>query len=148
DAAAKLDLTKVVESGSAPKISIAAPAAGPVSSDRLELEAQISDQGGGVGKVEWRVNGVTLAVDQRGAPGTSKQTLPLGPGDNRIEVVAYNARGLISSTPAVINVVHEAAPAPAASARLFVLAVGVNDYRDSRLRLVFAVPDAQGLADG
>jgi uncharacterized caspase-like protein len=36
---------------------------------------------------------------------------------------------------------------PTASPKLYVLAVGVNDYWDSRLRLTYAVPDAKVMSD-
>jgi WD40 repeat protein len=155
DAAAKLDLTTAMASGAAPNVAIVAPPASggvadvaKISSDRIEVEASITDQGGGVGRVEWRVNGVTLAVDARGSPGAMKQTLTVGPGDNRIEVVAYNAKGLIASNPVAVTVQREGKPLLTAAARLHVLAIGVNDYHDGRLRLVFAVPDAKALGDG
>src|SRR5262249_53084942 len=109
DAAAKLDLAKVVASGAAPRVLISSPNSGAsVDGDRVEVGVTISDQGGGIGKVEWRVNGTTLGLEERGlerlgaALGTvvTRKTLWLEPGDNRIEVVAYNAKGLIASEPA------------------------------------------------
>jgi uncharacterized caspase-like protein len=62
-------------------------------------------------------------------------------------VVAYNGQGLIASEPVsvVIKSVQEAATG---APRLYVLAVGVNDYWDSALRLNFATPDAKALSDG
>jgi Caspase domain len=76
-----------------------------------------------------------------------KRTLSLEPGDNRIEVVAYNAKGLIASEPAQMTVKWDGSKV-ATPPKLYVLAVGVNDYYDSRLRLAYAVPDATALADG
>src|SRR6185437_5351913 len=105
---------------------------------------------------EWRVSGVTMGLESRGldrleaAPGgdagngrteTVKRTLSLEPGDNKIEVLAYNAKGLIASEPAEATVKWDGAKT-AARPKLYVLAVGVNDYYDSRLHLAYAVPDA------
>jgi len=61
-------------------------------------------------------------------------------------VLAYNEAGLIASEPAeiMINSVQQTTTAP----RLYVLAVGVNDYWDNALHLSFAAPDAQTLSDG
>jgi WD40 repeat protein len=161
-AAAQLDLDKVMASGMAPKVTITSPASGSSSeTDEVSAEATIADQGGGVGKVEWRVNGVTLGLETRGldriegandAGGagriqTVKRKLSLEPGENRIEVVAYNAKGLIASEPAQISVKWDGAKT-ASPPKLYVLAVGVNDYYDSRLHLAYAVPDATALADG
>ncbi|MGE0285357.1 MAG: caspase family protein [Bradyrhizobium sp.] len=162
-AAAVLDLDRVMASGAAPKVAITSPASGSSSpTDEVAVEATIADQSGGIGKVEWRINGVTLGLESRGlervdAPAagappsrrteTVKRTLSLEPGDNRIEVVAYNAKGLIASEPAQVSVKWDGAKT-ATPPKLYVLAVGVNDYYDSRLRLTYAVPDATALAEG
>jgi WD40 repeat protein len=151
-AAAQLDLDKVMSSGMAPRVAITSPASGSSSStDEVAVEATIADQGGGTGKVEWRVNGVTLGLESRGLDRvgqvhTVKRTLALEPGDNRIEIVAYNAKGLIASEPAQITIKWDGAKT-ASPPKLYVLAVGVNDYYDSRLHLAYAVPDATALAD-
>lgn len=155
-AAARLDLVKVFASGAPPKVTITSPTAETSSSatDEVIVEAILADQGGGVGKVEWRVNGVTLGVETRGwsridggKSQTVKRTLALERGDNRIEVLAYNSKDLIASDPAAV-VVKWDGERTASPPKLFVLAVGVNDYYDSRLRLSYAVPDAMALAEG
>jgi uncharacterized caspase-like protein len=69
----------------------------------------------------------------------------LDAGDNVIEVLAYNVKGLVTSQPATITV-KATGPVAVAKPRLFVLAVGVNDYYDGRLKLNFAVPDARSVA--
>lgn len=158
-AAAKLDLAKVMASGFSPKVAIGSPTSGSsVATDEVEVEASIADRGGGIGKVEWRINGVTLGVETRGlqridgsgAPGGRtekvKRTLALEPGDNRIEVVAYNAKNLIASEAAHVIVKWDG-ERTATPPKLHVLAVAVNDYWDSRLKLSYAVPDATALAD-
>lgn len=155
-AAAQLDLDKVMASGVPPRVAITLPASGTsFSVNQVEVHATISDQGGGVGKVEWRVNDVTLGIEERGIRRTDQsaansikmsRTLGLMPGENKITVLAYNAAGLIASVPAEITIssVQKAAAKP----RLYVLAVGVNDYWDSALRLNFAAPDAKTIGDG
>ena len=92
-------------------------------------------------------------IEQPASPASGSQqrtlkfsrSLPLEPGENRLTVVAYNAAGLIASNPAEITVKREGAP-PAARPRLYVLAVGVNEYMDGRLHLNFAVSDAKAIA--
>jgi WD40 repeat protein len=162
EAAAKLDLNKVFASGAPPRVSIVTPS-GNVGSDEVAVEASIAEQnGGGIGRIEWRVNGITLGVDSRGlerlpknsgsSPSASrppvvvKRTLALEPGENRIEVVAYNGRDLIASDPAQV-VLKWDGEKNATPPQLYVLSVGVNDYYDSRLRLSYAVPDAKALGD-
>jgi len=154
----------VMASGQAPKVTIVAPASGVSSStDEAEVEALIADQGGGIGRIEWRVNGVTLGVEARGikplAPGVAgdgsasaarqavKRKLGLERGDNRIEVIAYNSKNLIASDAVGVTVQWDGEKT-AAPPRLYVLSVGVNDYYDSRLHLAYAVPDAVALAEG
>jgi uncharacterized caspase-like protein/WD40 repeat protein len=156
EAAVKLDLSKVLASGPAPKVTIVSPSAATAASgEDITVEASVTDQGGGVGKIEWRVNGVTLGVEERGlsrveasgnAPAAIKKTLTLTEGENRIEIVAYNGQDLIASTPAEITVTWDGETG-AAPPKLYVLTVGVNDYWDSRLKLNYAVPDAKALAD-
>ena len=162
DAAAKLDLTKVMASGPAPNVKIVSPRTGASQrSDDVLVEAEIVDTAGGIGKVEWRVNGLTLGVEERGlarAESSSSNTsapsrpplkitrsLALEAGDNVIEVVAYNAKNLIASLPARITVKWDGASF-ATAPKLHVLAVGINDYWDSRLKLSFAVPDVKAIS--
>jgi WD40 repeat protein len=157
-AAAKLDLDKVVDSGNAPKVAITSPADGSaaVAGGEVNVEATVTEQGGGVGRIEWRLNGQPVGIDTRGfqrvqdnaaAGATAKisQKIVLDAGDNIVEVVAYNTRGLVASQPAKITIKATGTVA-VTKPRLFVLAVGVNDYYDSRLKLNFAVPDAQAMA--
>jgi uncharacterized caspase-like protein/WD40 repeat protein len=152
DAAAKLDLDKVLASGGAPKVSLVAPRDGAEQiSEKVTAEAELVDGGGGVGKVEWRVNGVTVGIDNQDAPPGSglvrvNRDLMIDAGENVIEVVAYNRANLVASIPAAVT--FKAQPrAGQGKPRLVVLAAGINDYADERLQLNFAVADAQSLAD-
>ncbi len=160
EAAATLDLDKIIDSGGAPSVAFASPPDGKsVIDDKLTLKADISDTGGGIGRIEWRVNGLTVGVHTKrgfervaedaaklGAKSiTVSQDLWLEPGKNAIEVVAYNAKNLIASEPAKITVTWDGQSSKTPP-RLHVLAIGVNDYWDSRLRLAHAVPDAKAIS--
>lgn len=171
-AAATLDLNKVVASGRAPvvRLSRASRALTPsVDSTDTPIQAEITDDGGGVGHVEWRVNGVTAGVDDPAAstatePLRLSRSLSLDSGDNVVEVVAYNSANLVASIPARLDVSVGAAasvapslsPLPGAppaapstaKPRLFVLAAGVNAYADPRIKLSFALSDAEAIARG
>lgn len=147
-AASQLNLQKVLDTGLAPNISIAAPAA--VSDSEVVVEATLSDRGGGVGNVVWSVNGVTIGVDTPTFRRNEKtvvlrRTIRLSAGDNTISAVAHNADNLLASAPATAIVDSGVLPT-GSKGRLFVLAVGINDYWDSRLRLTYAVPDARAIA--
>jgi WD40 repeat protein/uncharacterized caspase-like protein len=149
DAADKLDLGKAIASGRPPNVIISRTNAETTSSPTIVVSASITDQGGGLGKTEWRVNGITIGIEQIQAPAgqtvTLRKDIPLEAGDNRIEVVAYNAQGIVSSNPGVITVKLDET-ATTTPPRLYVVAVGINEYWDSRLKLTFASPDATSFA--
>ena len=157
-AAAALDIDKLLDSGPAPRIELRETGRA-LEGEKIKMAAVITDEGGGVGRVEWRVNGLTLGVEsQRGFERIADQATAAGgkstkvtrelwlePGENRIEVVAYNAKGLIASKPSKLAVTWDG-QASTSAPRLHVLAIGVNDYWDSRLRLNHAVGDAKAVA--
>lgn len=155
EAAAKLDLDKILDSGLAPRVAITShKRTGSSLSDLITVAADFLDAGGGIGKVEWRINGITVGVSEvavgNSAPAKIiqlKQDIALDPGDNTIEVVAYNAAGLVASIPAKTRIKWTGTQ-PSAKPRLHVLAIGINDYYEGKLRLKFGVPDATSFADG
>lgn len=175
-AAAQLDLNKVMASGNAPDVRLTLPgrglSAGTVDGDSASAVAEITDRGGGIGRVEWRVNGVTVGIDTPAAsplPVQLTRRVTLDPGNNIIEVVAYNGANLVASVPARVSVAVQTAapsiappqpqppgvavpPAPsapvAAKPRLFVLVAGVNEYAEKRIKLSYAVSDAREIARG
>ncbi|OQW57103.1 MAG: hypothetical protein A4S14_09245 [Proteobacteria bacterium SG_bin9] len=157
EAAARLDLGRVIGSGNVPGVAIIAPQDGAPSGAQVAAEVDIVNRGGGIGRVEWRVNGVTVGVDTPPAPAANQlarltRNLSLDPGSNTIEVIAYNAANLVASIPVRATVtVPSAAPAPgqpvaAQPSRLFVIAAGIDDYTDSRFKLAGSVRDARTLS--
>lgn len=167
DAAKVVNLDKVLASGPAPVVTISSPATGTRSSvDEIDITARIKDLGKGVGRVEWRVNGVTAAVlpspDAVRAEHTLTRSISLDPGENLIEVVAYNEKNLLASRPSRATVIYTG-PAdqadqpdrdPRPKPRLHVLAIGVDQYADPGVedypgfgKLSLAVADAKALAD-
>ena len=151
-AAAELDLTAVLGSGPAPRIKLAFPVPGvKAEGEVIDAGVELTDEGGGIGRVEWRVNGITADVATRaaealGADDTITTQLALEPGRNVIEVLAYNAAGLIASASQTVVVEWDGMGAKTVPA-LHVLAVGVNDYADGRLRLTYAAADARAFGD-
>jgi WD40 repeat protein len=134
-AANVINLEKVLDSGPAPSVAIASPAAGGSQSaaDLVEVVARIEDRGKGLGRIEWRVNGITAAVSSlpsgSGPVYTITQLLALDPGDNVIEVVAYNGSNLLASLPARATVKFTG-PADKITPKLHILAIGINAYVD------------------
>lgn len=143
-AAERLNLETVLDSGAAPKVAILAPKNNSVIRDKVAIEATLHNQKGGIGRVEWRINGVTRGVEtlQNVTDDMKLQrTFDVGAGFNVIEIVAYNARNLVASLPATIVVTSKPAVPPSLPT-LHVLAVGINDYLASALKLNFADSDA------
>lgn len=156
-AAAALDLGRVMTTGPAPLTRFSLPAQGAQAAEpEIEVEIELQDEGGGIGRIEWRVNGMT--VDVQGGPARAaaaldsdapkaRSLIALEPGQNLIEVVAYNSAGLLASPPATLTVTWDGV-ASSAPPDLYVLAVGVNDYADGRLKLNYAAADALAFGEG
>jgi hypothetical protein len=129
-----VSLDKVVDSAPAPLVEITSHPSGSTStSDIVRFTARVADRGKGIGRIEWRVNGVTAAVSNtpRGSGElTIEQVLALDPGENVIGVVAYNARNLLASPPAQTTITFSGSADPI-KPKLHVLAIGINAYHDS-----------------
>lgn len=160
-----LDLTKTVASGEAPAVRIVSPQDGAnTPAGAVTVEAEISDRGGGSGRVEWRQRHHRRrrhAGIRRWRPAGAAGARPdVDLGGNSIEIVAYNAANLVASVPARprchraggranrfaagLRTGRTRAPA-AARPRMFALVAGVNDYADKRIRLSYAASDARRL---
>ena len=152
-AAARLDLEKVIASGLPPRVVALRSLDGSrVDGDFANLKVDIAVRDGGLGRIEWRVNDSLQGADNRGlariesaATNTAQREkrVFLKPGENVISVIAYNEANLIASEPVEITVTNLQTTVPPPS--LHVLAVAVNDYFDSRLRLKYAVSDATAI---
>ena len=147
-ASAAMNLEIVVDSGPPPVVAIAPLAeGGTVTRDVATIAARITDRGKGIGRIEWRVNGVTAAVSPK-PPGSGPdyaviQELALDPGDNLIEVVAHNASNLLASL-AARTTIKFTGPADQTRPRLHVLAIGIDAYQSNIFsRLSFAGKDAR-----
>jgi WD40 repeat protein len=156
-AAAKLNLDKVASSGSSPHVAIKNGVSSEVADFHLTVEGTVTDQGGGIGRIELRNNNKTIDIDATSGTESNsvgrtvaiRKTVPLVIGENVIEIKAYNGQNLIESEPARIIVRRSEQPqVKVTRPQLYVLAVGINDYWDSKLHLNFAVPDARSIAVG
>lgn len=130
-AAAVTNIGKVLNSGAPAAVNIVSPAPGStVDHDVVTIEATAANAGGGMGRIEWRVNGITAAVTAKVSDrGPLRQQLALDPGDNVIELVAYNGGNLLASSPARTTIKHTGS-ASQAKPKLHILAVGINSYTD------------------
>lgn len=160
EAAKVINLEKVLDSGPPPTVAITSQLQSSAD-DLVTIEAHITDRGKSVGRIEWRVNGITAAVLAKpsgsGPNHVLSQQLALDPGENTIEVVAYNGSNLLASPPARITIKFTGTP-DAIKPKLHILAIGIDKYIDrgwtppgSNARIVFpplglAVKDATTFA--
>jgi WD40 repeat protein len=109
------------------------------------VKVKVRDQGGGIGRLIYRIDGVEQQgrISGQFADGTDSRSFTLPQGANRrvITVAATNARG-IESPP--VRVSAQVRPRLQAAPALHVLAVGVSRYRDASMQsgVRFAAGDA------
>jgi TPR repeat protein len=131
-----------------------------ISTAIVDLSVVLADRGGGIGRVELRINGVAVGEfsrvekTERSASATEsaappqhtivKYPLAITEGTYRIEVRAYNAENSINFT-SITSEVQSTYRAPR-KPRLFALVIGVDEYENSNLKLKYAVNDATAMA--
>ena len=131
-----------------PLVKIAAPESGDVETPSVTLEVEAADQGGGISGLTLYQNGArVLAPGEKLRAGDRLRRsfrVALVEGENRLRVVSATADGSWESEPAEIVLRYAK---PLAKSRLYVVAVGVNEYADANLNLSFAAKDARSLAE-
>jgi WD40 repeat protein len=117
-----------------------------VAGDELTIKLKLSDTGGGIGDVRLYLNGSAIMLDNtrslkvvdKGIPRSYK--IRLARGDNIIRAIAFNAENTMQSNPAEQTVT--ATFTPTSKPTLHALVIGVNEFKNPKLRLQYAVPDA------
>jgi len=150
EAAAKLNIEALIRESLAPTVAIVSPADGAKAREfdengktlvRVAVAARISDGGGGIGKIVFKLNGQVVA-SAYGAlmldkDGTITRAFDMATADTAIEIVAEDKAGKVESLPASITV-HADPNALKGVPDLYVLAIGATKYRDARNRLPLA----------
>ncbi len=149
------DVRQVLASGLPPVVELLTSQ--EVNSNRRDftLKLRVTDKGGGIGRVVYRVNGVTLETpaDARPVPdsvpgrksGTIRRPITLSNGDHDISVTVYDSKNKIESRPVNLKVhVDDPSYRPPS---LYILAVGISSYRDRALKLRYAASDANAMAE-
>jgi hypothetical protein len=116
---ALIDVDTTLPTSLPPQVAIVQPTPDFTTAQReVEVQLLLTDQGGGLGKVVWNIDGVTLGVTRASNPRAVRgqaiphaQRLPLAPGTNTITVVAYDQRDLVASAQATVTI-HLASPPP------------------------------------
>ncbi len=142
------DVRAVLARGLPPEIELVGSAQVETSSPLFRHEVRVLDRGGGVGRIEYRINDAMVGGERfaEGAPppGVRSRPLELAPGKNVVETTVYSADGKVASRSIVREVVvNEPKPEQLA---LYGLIVGIDGYRDGDLALRWAAADAQAVA--
>jgi hypothetical protein len=120
------------------------------------LSFELTNRGGGIGKVQVFVNGKELLADARGPKpeiNAKQSTLTVDltgafvvPGKtNQIMVVTWNAEGYLSSRGLVLEWAPEGEADPNPP-ELYLIVCGVSAYAEPKLNLRFAAKDAEDMA--
>jgi WD40 repeat protein len=134
-----------------PTVEILAPYADKENKERgVELIVKIANNGGGIDEIKIMHNGKRIHFDDdlsripsKGNDMTKNYNLLLLPGENNITVSAFSA-GRIESQKANVKVHYKGSKK---IANCYVLAVGINEYKNSELNLNYAKADARGFVE-
>ncbi|HJY81283.1 MAG TPA: caspase family protein, partial [Candidatus Binatia bacterium] len=139
------DVRQVLAGGLPPELELLSPAEAQ-SDGEFVLRFKVKDQGGGIGRAVYRVNGQELEgrPEGIGIPGQSpvSRRFPLGPGKSVVSAAVYNGQNQIESR--AIQVTVNVRPTGEQSS-LYVLAVGITNYRDRAFQLKYAAADAAAI---
>ncbi len=117
----------------------------PQGTTRVRMGLRLEDRGLGLGPVDVFLNGRNVGrVDPAGMAEIGID-VALDPGANALQARAWDAAGRLFAETPVRRL--EATGLDDAAARLFVMAVGVDRYRNPGLALRFAGADARSIAE-
>ncbi|BDX39060.1 hypothetical protein CYCD_24150 [Tenuifilaceae bacterium CYCD] len=138
------DINKVIKF--TPDIKIVSPdSISEQKANSVNVRYDLSDNGDGIKEVRFYINGKLINNDNRGfkAVGDLSQEVPLLTGENIIEAVALSNSGYQSSPDRVI-VKYKGAEA---FSNLYVLGIGIDQYKNSRYNLNYAFADVTSITD-
>jgi WD40 repeat protein/uncharacterized caspase-like protein len=133
-----------------PKVALADNVPRQSNGSQLKIPLKILDQGSGIGPVEVRVNGVLQPRKNwttSDSFGITHVLVDLPPDqDSTLEVQASSSseKGKIDSKPLTFNV-RSLQSGPVQRPTLHCLAIGIEDYKDSTLRLNYPEDDVSAL---
>jgi WD40 repeat protein len=134
-----------------PDVRITSPAPGSeLATDTLTVTVTAKDTGGGIDEIRLYHNGKAINDDTRavkivskGNEAIRKYTVSLLDGLNTFRAVGFSEDRTESNPYELIVKLT----APSKDVSLYVLAVGINQYKNPALNLNYAEPDARGIID-
>ena len=138
------DFSKVVKLS--PEIRITSPDSISVQKNNsVTVLYNLKDNGDKVKDVRFYINGKLLSANTRGFKviGDNSQEIPLLTGDNVIEVVAVSNSGYQSSPDRIVVKLK----GTETTANLYILGIGINQYKNSKYNLNYAVADISSVVD-
>jgi WD40 repeat protein len=113
------------------------------------INLKITDTGGGIGDIRLYLNGSSVVLDSdrsiKMAASEKNEIyktykMKLSPGLNSIRAIAFNADNTMQSTDAIHEIIasYKSTGMPS----LYALVIGINEYKNPKLQLNYAVADA------
>ncbi|ADR18762.1 caspase family protein [Calditerrivibrio nitroreducens] len=122
--------------------------------DEIKVTLKLTDTGSGIGDIKLYLNDTAVLVDStRGIKVTPKAgeksifktyTVKLLNGENIIKAVAFNGDNTMQSNPAVQKVI---ASISIKKPSMYAVVIGINEYKNPKLTLKYAVADAKLFAE-
>ena len=147
--AQRVNIASLMQTGSAPITSFL-NLDEEITNRDVTIEFAIQNTGGGIGEVNLLLNGKNIRLAEK-VPSKSGETvhfshiITLQNGKNTVELYAKNEAGKVESlhVSKTLNW-HGNVKKP----NLYIFTVAINKYRDRRLQLKYAVPDAEFILKG
>ncbi len=143
------DMRNIASVKPAPQVEIVDTPAS-TSDTETKVTVKLTDMGGGIGDVRLYLNGSAVLLDNSralkrvstndGTSVTRTYTVKLGNGKNALRAIAFNADNSMQSTDALfeINASIKVVRKPA----LHAIIVGIQEFKNPKLKLEFPVADA------
>jgi len=142
------NVDEILAAGLPPEIELVGPEQENVRDPVYRHAFRVTDRGGGIGRIEYRIDGAVVGEETRGEElkrpgGVMMRPLELSPGKHVIEQTIYTSDDKVASRTVRRQVTYQAPKVE--RPRLYGLLVGIDAYRDSDLTLRYAANDARAL---
>jgi WD40 repeat protein len=146
------DIVRRLEESPPPTVSIVYPVNDDTArTSKIPVTVRFINNGGGISEIRVQNNGKSLPVDNSSLLQTVSQAryfsrtinVDLVPGENKILISAFSY-GRIESRPDTINIYNKG---PERVINCYLIAIGINEYRNPALDLNYARADAEAFSN-